>query len=350
MANLNIKVDVNVRIPGLEQLLEYAVSGIGAVGGPMLARWKARARSDALRIEAEGHADVMRITAQGQADAASLIKEALIKAKKEFNHESVSTHEEVSSRVEIESRLFFQEEKRERNITSVIRMAAENLRDSQVEEHSVDHDWVAEYFNHIPEVTSEHMQHIWAKILSGEVKAPGRTSLHTLAILKRMSQRDARLFETVAQFLFDGFVFHNYSYQLYGSGLFDQLDLEKIQGYPTMKEMLQLASYGLFSVSHGISKHYALDDRGCSIICQGNTRYKMSRNGGPFEFEVPGCILTPQGNELYNVIDAAIDVDYLRSVATFLHHTHEIKLESATTREELESPAASMNFKLVEPL
>ena len=339
-------VDFDIRISGRLQLLKHVKSGFNAIRGPLLAWF----RAEAYRIEAKAHADALRTTAQGQADALSLLKDALVKTKKEVNCENISTYEEVSSRVEIESRLSFQEEKRGRNIISVIRIVNEDLRDVQVEEHNVDHDWMAQYFSDIQEVTSEHMQQIWAKILSGEVKTPGSTSLHTLAILKRMSQQDARLFETTAPFVFDGFVLHNYSYQMYGSGLFDRLGLEKIQGYPTQEEMLQLASYGLFSASHGISKRYALNNSGCFTISQGNAQYKMSRSGDSFEFDIPACILTPQGRELYSVINTTIDVAYLRSVATFLHYAHEIKLESASMPEALENPASDMNFKLVEPL
>ena len=76
-----------------------------------------------------------------------------------------------------------------------------------------------------------------------------------------------------------------------------------------------------------------------------------SRDGDSFEFAVPCCILTPQGSELYNVIDTTIDADYLRSVATFLHHAHEVKLEkSEIFREQSEGSMPNTKFQIVEPL
>ena len=33
-------VDVNLKVPALEKLVDYAASGIGAVAGPMLAPWE----------------------------------------------------------------------------------------------------------------------------------------------------------------------------------------------------------------------------------------------------------------------------------------------------------------------
>lgn len=319
----------------------------------MLARWKAQVRADATRIEAAGHADALQILAQGQAKAISLIQAAKNKAEKEFSDGEMSVPEAISWRKEIDSRVFFQEEKRQSNIASIIRMTAENLRGVQVEDHSVDHDWVAQYFNHVQDVTSEHMQRIWAKILSGEVETPGRTSLHTLAILKKMSQRDAALFESVSRFVFDDFILQDenqyFSFGLTAGNPSKHVHLEKIQGYPNHRDMLRLESYGLFSVSMGTGKRYVLDNSGCFTVLQGSTLYKMSKERNFSECEIPCYLLTPQGVELLQVTEAIIDTDYLHALARFLHDAHGVRLESAVIPEESESPASSANFKVVEP-
>ena len=177
-------VDFNMKVPAAEKLLEFLTSGIGAIGGPFLARWKANREADAARIEAQGRADVMRITAQGQADSTRLIASAQADARTYFPIEERSIQGEVNLSKEIESRIKFQEQKRQSNIGAVVRMAADELGDNQIENHEVDHDWVARFFADVQDVTSEHMQRIWAKILAGEVETPGRTSLHTLSILK----------------------------------------------------------------------------------------------------------------------------------------------------------------------
>ena len=39
-------VDVNLKVPALEKLVDYTASGIGAVAGPMLAPWKARKKAE----------------------------------------------------------------------------------------------------------------------------------------------------------------------------------------------------------------------------------------------------------------------------------------------------------------
>ena len=107
--------DLNLKIPAVDKLLEFVASGIGAVGGPLLARWKARRKADAARIEEQGQADVMRIQARGQADSMSLIASAQADARNHLATGEQLIRGETTIRGEIESRLAFQEEKRQNN-------------------------------------------------------------------------------------------------------------------------------------------------------------------------------------------------------------------------------------------
>ena len=137
-------VDIKLEIPGFEQLVTATVSGIGAVGGPMLARWKARAEADALRIEG-----------QGKGDALLLIAEAQAKAQEILGGIPSSIHGEIDVRGEIQARLSFQEEKKQANIESVVSGAAVELDGKQVQAHDVDHDWTARFFTEVQDVSSE---------------------------------------------------------------------------------------------------------------------------------------------------------------------------------------------------
>lgn len=73
-------------------------------------------------------------------------------------------------------------------------MAAQQLEDREVQDHDVDHDWTAQFFNDVQDVSSEEMQRHWAKILAGEVERPGSTSLRSLNILKGLDLKSAILF------------------------------------------------------------------------------------------------------------------------------------------------------------
>ena len=107
-------------------------------------------------------------------------------------------------RNDIIQRLEFQERKRLANIGSVVENAAKELGDKEVPDHEPDPDWTARFFDCVQDVSSEHMQKLWARVLSGEVESPGRTSLRTLDTLKNMTRRDAELFEGIAGLVIGG--------------------------------------------------------------------------------------------------------------------------------------------------
>ena len=127
-------MDPNAMVRALEKLLDYTASGIGAVAGPMLAPWRARREAESLRIAAEGEADSLRIIAAAQAEARDTL---------------VSTASDVQGEIEIaetvRQRIQFQEEKRQRNIGSVVGQAAELLGDKEVPDQEPDHDWTARF-------------------------------------------------------------------------------------------------------------------------------------------------------------------------------------------------------------
>ena len=149
----------SIQVPALEKLIDYTASGIGSVAGSMLAPWRARQAADALRASAQGEADSMRIIAAAQADARSLL---------------VSPDASVSGELDlaqaVSQRIQFQEEKRQGNIETVVRRAAEELGDKEVPNQETDHDWAARFFSDVQDVSSEKMQILWAKVLASEIE------------------------------------------------------------------------------------------------------------------------------------------------------------------------------------
>ena len=193
-------VDVNLKVPALEKLVDYAASGIGAVAGPMLAPWKARKKAEARLIESRAAADSLKLIAD---------------ARTEAQHSLAAPDQAARGVLEIDKdgirqRIEFQERKRQANITSVVREAAADLGDKEVPAHEPDPDWTARFFDGVQDVSSEDMRKIWAKILSGEVEEPGRTSLRTLSILRDMSQRDAEAFSTLMEYRISEFIFEGW--------------------------------------------------------------------------------------------------------------------------------------------
>ena len=132
----------------------------------MLAPWVARRQAEALRI-----------SAQGEADALGIIAAANVEARKALTPTSSDVVVELDIAETVRQRIQFQEEKRHRNIGSVVGQAAELLGDKEVPDREPDHDWTARFFNYIQDVSSEEMRLLWAKVLAGEVEQPGSVSI-----------------------------------------------------------------------------------------------------------------------------------------------------------------------------
>ena len=190
-------MDIASLVPGIIKLADYAASGIGSVAGPMLAPWKARREAKAKSITAEGEVEAQIILAEGQAQAMQIIVSAQADARSVLLSPDATVQGQLDFGATITQRIQFQEEKRQSNIVAVIGQAAQELGDIEVQDHEVDHDWTARFFNDVQDVSYEEMQQLWAKILAGEVERPGSTSCKAMNILKGLDRGTATLFRTL---------------------------------------------------------------------------------------------------------------------------------------------------------
>ena len=177
-------ININAKIPAIEKLIDYTASGIGSVAGPLLARWRA---------SQEGEAKLL--SAKVEAESIKIITDAQLKARNSLTPENSSVVGELDITRTVKQRIKFQEEKRQRNIVSVVQKSADQLRDMEVTQHEPDLDWTARFFNEVQDVSSNQMQMLWARVLSGEVQRAGSTSIRTLSILKNLDQTTAKNFK-----------------------------------------------------------------------------------------------------------------------------------------------------------
>ena len=185
---------VELNVKAIDKLVDYTASGIGAVAGPMLAPWRAGREAKARIIAARATAEEMAVLASAQAEALDIITEARKKANLSLADVDSTTVGETTMEGLVAQRIEYQEAKRQDNIKKVVNIAAEELGDKTVNNHEPDHDWTARFFNEVQDVTNEDMQHLWGKILAGEVAHPGSTSLRALSVLRNLDRRTAKLF------------------------------------------------------------------------------------------------------------------------------------------------------------
>ena len=187
---------LTVKVQGLEVLVKYAASGIGAVAGPMLAPWRASRKAKASLISAQAQADSVRIIADAQAAAQrTLASSSGGEGVLEIDPDGIT------------QRIEYQERKRQANISSVVREAAQELGDKEVPQHEPDHDWAARFFASVKDISSEDMRRMWAQILAREVEKPGATSVRTLATLRNLTSSEAKSFSQIAIYRIGRFVY-----------------------------------------------------------------------------------------------------------------------------------------------
>ncbi|MYF08346.1 MAG: DUF2806 domain-containing protein [Rhodospirillaceae bacterium] len=302
-------VNLKLKIPAIEQLLGYTASGIGAVAGPMLARWQARAKSDAIRIEAEGKADSIRLITSAQSEARDSLEVT-----------PASVHAELDVQSEIRARISFQEEKRQGNIESVVRIAAEELGEKEVDRHEIDHDWTAQFFTNVQDVSSDMMQKIWARILSGEVESPGTISVKTLSILKLMSQRDAEVFENISQYSLGKII------------LRERKLSAKISDFPPFADFMRMEGHNLLHRGSGLHmdwrkrKEFRFPDRDIAIRI-------YRKDGSRLNLRIFTHALSDSGLELCRFVRNKLKLEFLEKIAEFLYEDHEISLDIAEIYE-----------------
>ena len=290
-------VDVNLKVPALEMLLKYTASGIGAVAGPMLAPWKARREAEAKLIETETEAGSLKLIAAAQADA----RHSLITPDETGRGVLDIGPEGIAQRIE------FQEKKRQANIAFVVREAAAGLRDREVLDREPDPDWTARFFDCVQDVSSEDMRKLWARVLSGEVESPERTSLRTLDILKNMTSRDAELFQNIC-----GHVIHD--------SIFDFDNLRANYQVLSYDNLLILQDAGLINAAPMLVKEAILDDHSNeALLVYQNAVLKISAEGRGVNFDIPNFPLTAAGMQLRRFAKCEPRMDYLELFSRFLH-------------------------------
>jgi hypothetical protein len=178
----------------LTRLIEVVSNGIGAVSRPYLIRRDADAKAYKARVISSALKDVA-----DQHHLPVMFKDDEFEIWQKPDDKTLVL-QIPNNEDRVKSRLDYQERKRQKNIESITSVAAADLLDqSSLPDEKPDEDWVSRYFNSAQDVSSEQMQELWGRILSGEIKKPGSYSLKTLDFVKNLTKADAILLEHVAK-------------------------------------------------------------------------------------------------------------------------------------------------------
>ena len=300
--------DLTVKVPAIEKLMDYTATGIGAVAGPLLANWKASREGRAKLTLARADAEVRLIDAASEGQSLVIIAEAQAKARQTIDATTESGRGIVEiTRGDITQSIEFQGRKRLANASSVVESAADELSDKEVADHEPDPDWTARFFDCVQDVSSEDMRKIWARILAGEVKSPGRTSLRTLDTLRNMTKTDAAMFRDICDFVMaEIFVFVGDEYkERFGALKYGRL--------------LHLEDCGLISIGPFLTNKFSWSNNNQIQMQYQKNELLITRNPSPEKtLNVRVAVLTTAGTELSLIAESTCNMEYLQVFAGFL--------------------------------
>ena len=327
-------MDINVNSRAIEKLIDYTASGIGSTASFVFSRKVARRDAEVRLISAEGEARAKITSAESQADAMQIIAKAQADARSMLISPEAVVGGEVSFGDLVEQRIQFQERKRQSNIESVVQQAALELEDKEVQDHEVDHDWTARFFNDVQDVSSEEMQRLWAKILAGEVQGPGSTSFKAMNILKGLDITTAILFRTLCSARMTPLIgLQGGGAKQAGTAIVSSLD-GRATGNSLKEYGLSYASLNRLNEHGLIVPEYnsiwttlvvdagpSTSPRWSSIAFGFQDRVwvlvSIDERQGNFNIDINGILLTRSGMELARVVGIKAMPEYQQAVADF---------------------------------
>lgn len=116
------------------------------------------------------------------------------------------------------------------NINKIIITAEQQLTNDSQEPptQNIDGDWLFRWQESARKISSDDLQKLWAKALSGETKKPGTYSLRTIDFLKNISQAEAQKIELIAPFAIDDCIIKDQVLEQYGIDFNLLLELEEL--------------------------------------------------------------------------------------------------------------------------
>ena len=290
---------ININISSIDKLLDILARGLGAIAAPFLTRIMAKANASALLTEAKAKADALAIGAKSQSESIEILsKDATGDVSKDISIGEV-----------IEAKIQFQERRRLNNIYNIMQKTMEKLPE-KVPDNKIDDDWIARFFQHSQDVSSEELQNIWASVLAGQVNSSNTTSLRTLDVLRNMTQKDALLFEKCARYIVS----------LIGGIFFESkagaIQIAQDLSYSDYRYLVEIGLLG-----ETLASYYSRNDK---IPIENPFHLGNLSNIALFvdnlhEFEFPNIPLSSVGKELFRYVNKKeCSKDYIQSISDYI--------------------------------
>lgn len=288
----------------LTRLIEVVASGIGAVSKPYLTRRNAEAKAHEISVIAGALKNAAEL--QG---VPAIFKDGEVEAWRKPDDTSLIVAD-IDQEERSERRIEYQERKRQNNVERITSIAAEELStESEIPLESPDEDWITRFFNSAQDVSSEQMQELWGRILSGEIKRPGSFSLKTLDFVRNMTKHDAELIQLLAPL----------TVKIHGSYVIpipDKEWLEKNRSiYPS--HHFQAGELGALYPTDLSNRFFFQSEQTQTVITAGDRLLLIDKHEVAAELQLTIWKYTKIGSEIIDLIAPDPDVDHLRVLGEY---------------------------------
>lgn len=171
---------------------------------------------------------------------------------------------------------------------------SEESIEPNVNDLEVSPDWLNHFSSHAEKASSAEMQHLWAKILAGEIRRPGKYSVFTLSF---MANLDLSLAQLVAKY---------FNHQLGGSLIYHPQNPPET---PSYLELGDLQSLGLITTSSsGLHKTIKSKKDGVLkdnevYIRDGSKHYLITLKDADNQVKLTSLPITSMGLEVLSIVD-----------------------------------------------
>jgi hypothetical protein len=303
-----------VEIPGeklLTKMWESLIDkGIGGLLTPTQIRREGRARTDVRREElvalAQAEKDAQDILAGRKRLTTGGQLRALPAQKSETPAQQLSSPKLLEDAA---SKFAAREVRRHVNLQRIAVYAeeqAQGVPDNEVSEEQVDDDWLNRWRQNAQDVSDEHMQRVWARILSEEVKSPRSYSMATLEFLRTLSKEDALVIASIGPYAIDR------------QWIFREPELLDRKGLPFGK-LMRIQEMGIVSGVEAVGGLTRTMHSGAKNVFRlafvvGPKALGLEREAVEPALKIPIYRITKRGNEILQLGDYQADDEYMKAL------------------------------------
>lgn len=261
----------------LTKLIETVSTGMGMLYEPIHLKRRAKARAEEIKLISD-----------------AIIANSNLPISYQHGNVGIDSTDVENLMRRMQQRVLQEEITKQQNVDAIVSNAADELSDKhQVSKEPVDADWATRFINIAKEIRSDDMQHIWGKILAGEIENPGSFSLRTLDRIRNISQNEAIAFQSIVPLMINfginlGIPSNSDMLASYGVKFTDILLLDDC-GLLTSRSAMMMG----FSVSKDQKAH--IHNGALIAFLTGITEKTERISSGVY-------VLTKAGQELFNIV------------------------------------------------